>query len=492
VIAPAGDGAVEAAGASLVTQSRAIAVWKALEYLGLAVFTVVLPRAMGPALFGRFAVVVSLVGVLSMASALGAQATLGRFVPEYRARGETSRIRALFTQLFALRVVVAAGLATTLLLFHAQLLPDSTLALGATAAGAFLCVALAMVTYHLLYGLNQLGRSLVHDSVARLALVGLVFALGGHRDLQRAAAALLLAELLLLVLGLVWTRSWFDIGAARRQRTELPHQLKFGLNFFGTNLLLLAVWRGGELAVVYLSGSTTEVAYYSIANAVALTMAMLIGQLMTLLLPQLTGLATSARTDEANRLIGAAVKYLTVLAFAFLLVVGSIGPWIVVGVLGPAYEPVADNLRVLSLAVVPVALLRAAVTVAMVRKAMSDALAMAGAGLLVFAVTAIVAVPGQASFGASLAAVIASAATAAVGAWRFGLLPVLRLARLGRVLLFGFAAALIVTQPYGPAAARLAVAVSLFAALLLWGRVVTPAELRRLATAARPHRQSRS
>jgi O-antigen/teichoic acid export membrane protein len=473
---------------TLGSQSRAVAAWKVAEYAGLALFTVALPRAMGPAQFGRFAALVSLVGLLAMAAALGAQATFGRFVPEYHARGEPRRIRALFTQLFALRLAVALFVAALLLLFHARLLPGSSRATGAVAAAAFVSVALGAVCYQLLYGLNQLGRSLVHDGLARLLLVALVFALAGLHDLDRAAAALVLAEFALLLVGLAWARGWFDVAAARALRADLPHQLGFGLGFFGANLLLLAVWRGGELAVLYLSGNSAEVAYYSIANAAALTLAMLLGQLLGLLLPQLTSLATTGRTDDADRLLGAAVKYLTMAAFAFLLLINGLGRWLVELVLGAPYLPVVDNLRILAVAVLPVALLRAAMTTAMVRKEPRRALAVAAAGLTVFGAVAAVTVPLRASPGASLAAVAATTVTAAVGAWRFRLAPVLRLARYGRLVMLGAGAAALSALSWGPAPARLALAAALFGATLFAFRVIEPAELRRLVTAMRPRR----
>ena len=464
-------------------QSRAVVAWKVVEYVGLILFTIIMPRRMGPALYGRFAALLSLIGLLTMASAMGAQATFGRFVPEYDEHGQPGRIRGLFTLLFGMRAVFAGLLAAALLLFSRRVLPGATPAMAAAGAAAFLSVALAMVCYQLLYGLNLLGRSLTHDSLVRLVLIGLVFMLGGQRDVDRAALAVFLVEFGFLLLGLVWTRSYFAPAEAIRYRSNLPAQLRFGLSFFGANLLLLAVWRGGELAVLYLSGDPAEVAYYSVPNAVAMAFAALIGQLGVLLVPSLTRLHVSGRPESMESLLGVALKYLTISAFAFLLVVHAFGPWLVRHALGNAYLPVIANLETLALGLLPIPLVRSCLSVAIVRKEARKALVMAAGGVVAFAALGIALVPGSGSQGASMAAALAVAITGVLGAVEFSLWPVLKAVRFGWLLACGGLAALVFALPWGARPVLGAAATLLFVTSLFLSRVVSTAELRRLAGA---------
>jgi len=74
-------------------KSREVMIWKLVEYGGLILYTAVIPRQMGPELYGRFAALLSFISLLSMGSALGAQASFARFIPEYETRGEPERTK---------------------------------------------------------------------------------------------------------------------------------------------------------------------------------------------------------------------------------------------------------------------------------------------------------------------------------------------------------------------------------------------------------------
>lgn len=470
----------------LRVQYRAILFWKGVDYAGLILFTVIMPRQMQPASYGRFAALLSLIGLLTMASTMGAQATFGRFVPEYEARGEHDRTRALFSLMFILRAIVAGALAVALLLFFPRVLPGATPAMATAGTAAFLSVALAMVCYQLMYGLNQLGRSLVHDSLIKVVLVASVLASGSQRNVDRAAVMLFLSEFGFLLLGLMWARRYFVLREAAQFRTDLPAQLRFGLAFFGASLLLMAVWRGGELAVLYLSGSSSEVAYYSIANAVALAVSSLLGQFVVLLLPTLINLDAAGQKEKMEILLGQALKYLTICAFAFLIAMHALGTWLVERVLGTAYQPVVANLQTLALGLLPVALLRTAMAVAMVRNASRPALIMAACGVAAFVAFAAVLVPATGSRGASLAAAIAVAITAAVGAAQFALWPVMRAARFGRLTASGVLAALLFVLPQGSELALGIGATAVFIGSLFLSGVVSAAEVRHLARSLGP------
>src|SRR6185436_4922554 len=64
--------------ASLVRQLPAIVFFKAAQVLGLGLFSVLAPRYLGPELFGRFAVILSLTGLWMTTSNLGARYVFGR------------------------------------------------------------------------------------------------------------------------------------------------------------------------------------------------------------------------------------------------------------------------------------------------------------------------------------------------------------------------------------------------------------------------------
>jgi O-antigen/teichoic acid export membrane protein len=464
-------------------QSRSVVFWKAIEYAGLVLFVVLLPRLMQPDLYGRFAALVSVIGLLTMAAAMGAQATFGRFVPEFESTGSSRRTRVLFTQIFMLRLAVALPLAVAFFLAFPHIRTGASTATALWGAGAFLCVALGMVCFQLFYGLNQLGRSLAHDGLIRVVLMALLLLLGGQRDMERAALSLLLAEAAFLALGLAWSRAYFTADAEVRDLGALRDKLTYGFMFFAANLLLMSVWRGGELAVLLFTGRSEEVAYYSVANSVTVAFAALLGQLGSLLVPSLTAFHVGGRSESVESWLGQSLKYLTLAALAFVLLVHALGGWMVHRFLGDAYLPVVESLRILALSLLPVALIRTAMSVAMVRLEGGRALLMTGSGLVAFVVVGAVLVPAAGSSGASIAASAALAVCAAVGAAVSRLGPVMASARYGRLALAGLVSVAGAFLLPGPAPLTGAVAAVTLSVLVLAGGVVSPGEIRRLASA---------
>jgi O-antigen/teichoic acid export membrane protein len=466
---------------SVGAQGRAVLLWKLAEYGGLIAFTALLPPMMGPRLYGHFAAMLSAIGLLTMAAALGTQATFGRFVPEFETRGEHHRTRGLFAQLFVLRMAVVIPLAVLLGLLLHNIIPDATPRTALYGATAFASVGLAMVCYQLLYGLNRLGRSLTHDALIKIAILALVPLLGAAASLERAALALLLAEAGFLVLGLAWTARYFTTGAAARDWSQLPAKLRYGLSFFLANVLLFAVWRGGELAVLILSGRSREVAYYSVANAVALAFAALLGQLGSLLVPSLTTFHIARQFDSLESWLSQALKYLTISAFIFVFAVYAAGAWLVHTFLGDQYLPVVVNLKILGWGLVPLGLVRVGMATALVHLEARKAVVMGAVGLVSFLIAAEIMVPHWGSTGAAMAAVLASAATGLVAALLFELWPLMRSARYGQLLVAGAAGMLVFALPiHGRAVASL-VSAAVFVALVFLIGVVSADEMRRLA-----------
>jgi O-antigen/teichoic acid export membrane protein len=78
--------------------------------LGALLSAVLVPRLMGPDMFGRYALLSSLAGRLTMMSGLGLRDVIGRYAPVLVAAGDWPGLRRLFSQLLAVRVISGAAL----------------------------------------------------------------------------------------------------------------------------------------------------------------------------------------------------------------------------------------------------------------------------------------------------------------------------------------------------------------------------------------------
>ncbi len=461
-------------------QARVVMIWKLVEYVGLISFIVIAPRSMGPELYGRFAVLLSVIGLLIMACSLGALPTFGRFAPEYTAKGEKPKIQAVFVQLFFVRALCAILLGAGFLFIIPQLLPGSSALTAIACTGAFLFGALATTCYQIFYGLNVLGRWLSQQALTRILLLILIAILGGWHDLGRASLALMATHLSFLLFGLFLARSYFTLDRSAFHFSFLFSHLRFGVLFFAANLLLIAVWRGGEVVVLLFSRSSAEVAFFNIANAVALAFSALLGQLAFTITPSLTMLHISGKKVERDLWLGYSLKYLSIASFSFLFVVWALGEWAVRIAMGEQFLPVVSNLKVLALGLLPLAFVRTGLSLAVVDKQPRRYLWVAIGALITFLLAAAVLVPRLGSFGASVAIALAQLCAGVVTYFQFPLVPVLAIARFWPLLLSGLTALSVLALTSSPPALMGLVAIVIYIILLFWGKVLGAQEIRQI------------
>jgi O-antigen/teichoic acid export membrane protein len=411
---------------------RTIVVLKALEYVGLVLFTIVLPRQMGAERYGSFAGVLAIVGLLIASTGLGAFTTFGRFVPEYIERDDRKAISRLYTQLLVVRVAMSVPLGASVAIAVIVLLPEFDLPFAFLAAGAFMAGAVGMTGYQLQFGLNCLGRSLLRGALGRILLVVGILLLGREVTPELAVFLLFLSEVLLAAVALVWSSEYFDMSVLWSELRDARNALRFGAVFFGANLLLTGIWREGEVVVTALASSRAEVAYYSLASAVAMAGSSLLGQASALMLPSVTRLHLRGEDDRFVDWMATALRYVTFLACFGVVLAFALADWVMPLLLGPGFEAVVPNLKILAIGLVPLGLIRTATSLAVVQKAPRQVVLIGVEGLLVFIVLTLVLVPRWGSLGASTAVCGAFMSAGLRAGFRMGLGEIARRAMLVR------------------------------------------------------------
>lgn len=418
-------------------QVRGVVVWTTLEYIGLLLFVLVVPRLMGPALYGSFAVLLAVIGVLTLITGLGVQAVFARYVPEYERRGDRVRTRGVFVQMLLARSVVAIVLGVAFISFVPRLIEGVTTTALFLGVGAFLLRAVGLTSFHLFYGLNSLGRWMTHDALSRILVLAVLTLAGGFANIERAALSLFLAEVILAALGAYWARTFFTISPGTFTASTMREHLRFGMVFFGASLFIMLAWRGGEIMLAVFTRESTEVAYFNIANAAVLSLAGLVGKLARILTPSVTSLYLAGRLGQMERWLAYSLKYLTILAFGLIFMTFVFGHWAVPMLLGKEYVAVLPNLEILVLALVPVAFIMSGMSLAVARSQLRAALTATAAGFLVYlAVTAIL-IPALGSVGASLAVVLSLVVTSTLTCFRFSMFSLLVTARYWRIFMGG-------------------------------------------------------
>ena len=410
--------------------ARLVMALKVVEYTGLALFLIIIPREMGPERYGSLALLNTLLGLFLLVGALGGPAIFGRFIPEFRSQDDEVQVRRLFTQFLLLRCIYAALGAAVFYGLLQRFLPDMAPGTRWAATALAALSAISVTSFQLQFGLNRLVLWMSRESSNRLLLVFFLFAIGGTFDLEHIVLVMLAIESVFLVLGFYWSRGYFLLDRESLRLSGVYRYLKFGMLFFASNLLLMLIWRSGELLIVELSGQGMEaVAYYNIASAIAITLYALFGQLGVLVVPSLSAMHVSGEHEKKIRWMGNVLKYTTLGAWMGVITVKTMAGPAIKLLMGEAYLPVAENLFILVLALVPMNIIRIALSSALVHERLRANLWVTASALTGFLVSAFLLTPDYGPEGTSTAVVIGASCGAVVAYRVFLLGEIFRVAR---------------------------------------------------------------
>jgi O-antigen/teichoic acid export membrane protein len=390
-----------------------IAAQRVLNVAGATLFAVLVPRLLGPAVFGRYALLVSVSMWFSLLSGLGAVSILTRSVPRFKAAGDEAGLRTLASSLVLLRACTGACSAAGFFLVATLVLGEPDLGAAAFVAGAVLCRTLGNFGFALLLGLNQAARWGMGELVRRwlaIALVPAGFIAGG---LQGACAGLCAGEAVVLGLGLWWIRAFLGRAFLDMSRRHLSPFLRLGSLFGAANLLMTVTQRSGEAVVRFATGSYEEVGYFGAAYAIYLTAAHALWQVVVSLAPHLIAEAERGNRATVARWIEHLVAY--AVSGSVLCLAGAyfVGRDLVPFLLGRQYAAVADNLLPLMVALTLAGISAAGRVVAL---AIDRPRPLITAAALELAVYLLAGIPLTVRFG-SLGASIATIPAALVFAW---------------------------------------------------------------------------
>jgi O-antigen/teichoic acid export membrane protein len=465
-------------------QLRPVASLKAAQIIGTVLSGVLVPRWMGPDLFGQFMVLFSLIMLWRTACNIGGRYIFGRFVPRYASRGEPDEVRAVLMHVLATRAVIALVGAPLLFWLLGRLLPGASTVTLMAGASTYVLALIAGPMFGVQYGLNRLGRSLVNDPLRHFTFLLLLVVLGGTASLERASLALLLAQLSVLVVGLVLARRLLTLRKSAFDLSSLWEHVRFGAVVYAASLLVRVPWHLGESALALQEVDSVKIGYFGVAVAATGAMAKIIASAATLLIPSSSVHQEAGDLQARDRTLGLALKYLLIMAGLFAFAVVALAPLAIRTLLGETYLGALPSLLILALGVLALPLRTTALAMAVVtgRVRLNMQLGIVAVG--VFGLAALLLIPAFEARGAAAALSISILTTAVVGVFQMRGSGVLAEARIGRVTLATLAAGLVV-QLGGLSPVAAVLAATLYLALLSALGVIRWHELRSFLTANR-------
>jgi len=405
-------------GRTATTHAALVLIQRALQGFGGLIFAVVVPRMMGPQTFGVYALVNSLAAWFVLLGGLGFTSVIARSMPGLSVQRGGSAFARLAGNLLTLRLLCGGLAAVLYTLFTGLALVELDRVLLWLVAGSIWLQGITTLYFAFFLGLNRADLWSAGDTLRRwltVLFVPLGFWLAGLRG---AGAALIVTEVIVVAFGMSWLPLRFSWPDLRPDAVRLAPYLRFGLIFFGSQLLFAAFQGGGELLLRLVSDDYVEVAHFALAHSVYLSAAAAMPTLAWSFAPFLSGLLDSgdARTLAAwiERLLTWFAVAGVVAALGCLFLADAVTPL----VFGATYAPVATNLIPLSVALVMLGLGTMTSLVALVNGRPGEALIASTVRLIAFWAFGIVLVARWGSWGACLAIAGASAVHAAYSAWR--------------------------------------------------------------------------
>lgn len=399
-------------------QVRAVAIQRVLLTAAGVAFVALVPRWMGPRMYGQFSLIQSMTLWFTALSGMGAISMMTKFVPAFVLQDDWAGLRRMASGLLVLRLAGGVALGAVFIAALRLWLGDLP-ALAALLAGGVVAVrTVANLPFTLLLGLNQAGRWEAGELLRRVLGLGLVLAGFSAFGLAGACAGLLGAELLVLAAGLAWTHTHFHWGRLRLDLDFLRPFLQFGAAFFGSNLLIMLFQHSGAVVVKAISGNYEEAGYYSLAFHLYLTATQSLWRLMCTVGPLLARLHTEEKRDELRQWTERILAALGVASVWGCGAVAVFGAPLIRVVAGPKYDPAGALLPWLVLAMLVFVPGGVARLLAMAGGKPSATMGSAVAQTAVFAVGCLWWVPAYGARGACAAAVAGSAAFALVGTWQ--------------------------------------------------------------------------
>jgi O-antigen/teichoic acid export membrane protein len=200
------------------------------HFISGLLFTIVVPRLMGPDTFGQYALITSVSVWFALVSGLSSAQTMSRFVPEFSVRGDREGLERFA---FLLRLVSGALVAALYFALTAFLFRELDLLAVAVAAMAVFFRSAAKLLCALSLGLNQAARWGLGETVNRWASLILVIPGAYFGGLLGACLALLITELASKQRCLVGR----PYVARRRCAGRKPRRAAVWLAFYGSNVL---------------------------------------------------------------------------------------------------------------------------------------------------------------------------------------------------------------------------------------------------------------
>lgn len=329
----------------------AISLHKGAQIAGAFAFAALIPRLLGPELFGQLSFVLSLSLLLQMAGDLGGLDISGRYVPGWAQQGRQGqqRIAWLVWQLSWVRLLIGLLVTLALALIAPWLTPWLTRPQGLLIGLGVTFRILSWTPYHLSFGLNHMGRWSVDLSWRQLVMIPCLLA-GLPWGLTGLLIGLLVSEAIFLIPAFLWARP--HLHPQPCDWRGLRPYLQFGAGFFLANIVVVLLYRSGPVLLEFLTHDTVAVGYLSLALSLYMLLITVLTQYMSAFTPTLALFHARQQHHEAQHWLDRLMRFSAALMGIMLIGIVALTYPIAPRLFGANFQPVSRIFLILGLALI--------------------------------------------------------------------------------------------------------------------------------------------
>jgi O-antigen/teichoic acid export membrane protein len=424
------DAVVTSKEASITTKNLStITLLKMAQYPFLVLTAMIIPRIMGPAVYGEYALLIS---ILTMTASIidfgGDTALFGRYVPEFETRGELGSISRLSSQMLSFKMMVDLLVCSIL---YAML----HFAFGDRFPAIYFVLIIATVTVRdfqsvpsaLLFGLNKLWQFSLCDPVRRALSFVFILILFPYLGILGAILATFFVDVCIAALAYSWTKEYFHNKDFRVDLQFLKPYLLFCLTFYFAAGVLSLWQRMGNVLIQRITGDSKEVAFFDMANQMFLITTSFTIFLIGCLVPIFTKFMLSRRLDKLLNWSKLIIKYTTMLCVFIYGGYLFLGPDLIPIAIGREYGEIFPNGAIILLGMFPMILAQMGLVYSTVYKQPRKYLVSLCLGFGSFLAASLVLIPSYRSMGCAISVLFSSIvlATGMVVSFRKSLMPCL-------------------------------------------------------------------
>ena len=214
-------------------------------FISIIVFAALMPRLMGPQIYGQFSLLTSLALWIANGSALGITPIMGRYVPDFLIRNDRKELLKFVGQMAATRLLLGGvGAALYFILTKLWLQELDWVVLALMAVSVFFNI-ISFLVYALFLGLNQASKWVMNETLKCWGSLVLVLIGVSVWGLKGACLGIALTEFMILGVGLLWGRAYLVESFSWPNLRYLAPFLHFGFLFFVADIIMSTLQYGG-------------------------------------------------------------------------------------------------------------------------------------------------------------------------------------------------------------------------------------------------------